>query len=249
MKDRQRAMQDKLVQTTFLQREEDRYHHTYDEELLQYEYVKAGDPRSIEESKRLFRTGITGKLSQDPLRDKKYLFVAATTLATRFCIEGGMKEETAYNLSDLYIQQADLCESVDAVDELHTEMIADFTRRMAEFRRSPGLSRPVRECMDYIYYHLHERIALEALAEYVSLSPTYLAALFKREAGVTIQHYVRAQRVQAAKDMLLYSDRSLTEIGQLLAFSSSSHFIRVFRQETGMTPKEFRLRNFRRHWS
>lgn len=210
MRDTQRAMQDKLVRETFHQREEDRYHHTYDEELLQYEYVKVGDPRSIEES---------------------------------------MKEETAYNLSDLYIQQADLCETVDAVNELHTEMIADFTRRMAELRRSPDLSRPVRECMDYIYYHLHERIALEALAEYVSLAPTYLAALFKREAGVTIQQYVRAQRVQAAKDMLLYSDRSLTEIGQLLAFSSSSHFIRVFRQETGMTPKEFRLRNFRRHWS
>ena len=97
-----------LVLAAFLQREEGRYHHTYEEELLQYEYLRDGDLRSIEESKRLFRTGISGHLSDDPLRDKKYLFVASITLATRFAIEGGMEAQSAYNLSDLYIQRMDV---------------------------------------------------------------------------------------------------------------------------------------------
>ena len=97
-------MNKELTYLSFLQREEEKYHHTYDEELLQYEYLRDGDLRSVEESKRLFRTGIAGKLSNDPLRDKKYLFVASTTLACRFAIEGGMEAQNAYNLSDLYIQ-------------------------------------------------------------------------------------------------------------------------------------------------
>lgn len=123
-------MKKELTYLAFLQREEETYHHTYDEELLQYEYLRNGDLRSIEESKRLFRSGISGKLSEDPLRDKQYLFVASTTLACRFAIEGGMEAQTAYNLSDLYIQKADRCRSVDEVCELQTAMITDYTEQL-----------------------------------------------------------------------------------------------------------------------
>ncbi|MDO5522149.1 MAG: helix-turn-helix domain-containing protein [bacterium] len=251
-----------LVYTTFLQREEERYHHSYDEELLQYEYVRDGDMRSIEESKRLFRTNINGKLSNDELRSKKYLFVASITLATRFCIEGGMDAQTAYNISDLYIQQVDLCPTVKDVYELQTAMITDFTYKMADIQthktcalentwvvpsNSSPLSKPIIECIDYIYYHLHLKITLQELADAVSLTPNYLATLFKKEKGITIQKYIRSKRIEAAKNMLLYSEYSITEIGEFLAFSSSSHFIKIFRSETGMTPKQFQKIYFRRH--
>lgn len=248
-----------LVHTIFLQREEARYHHTYDEELLQYEYVREGDLRSVEESKRLFRTGINGTLSSDPLTHKKYLFVASTTLATRFCIEGGLDAQEAYNMSDLFIQRLDSCHTVEAVDEHQTQMILEFTQRMAELHltgsepdtalsgASSGFRKPVMECMDYIYYHLHEKITLQALADAVGLTPNYLAALFKKEKGMTIQQYIRTRRMEAARNMLLYSDYTATEISAYLAFSSASHFIRIFREETGMTPKQYQQKNFRRH--
>lgn len=254
----------KLVYTTFLQREDARYHHSYDEELLQYEYVRDGDMRSVEESKRLFRTGIAGKLSNDPLTDKKYLFVASTTLATRFCIEGGLDPLEAYNMSDLFIQHLDSCHTVEEVNEHQTLMIIAFTQKMASLRNSDsssstplpeqsqsGVTKPIMECIDYIYYHLHEKITLQALSDAVGLTPNYLAALFKKEKGMTVQTYIRSRRIEAAKNMLLYSDYSATEISAYLAFSSTSHFIRVFRDETGMTPRQYLQKNFRKHtkWS
>ena len=116
-----------LVIASFLQREADIPHHTYDEELLQYEYLKNGDLRAVEESKKFFRSETMGKLSTDMVRNKKYLFVATTTLATRFAIEGGLEAQTAYNLSDYYIRQMDLRQDVPEINELHTEMITDFT--------------------------------------------------------------------------------------------------------------------------
>ena len=252
-----------LVHTTFLQREEARYHHTYDEELLQYEYVRDGDMRSVEESKRLFRTGINGTLSNDPLIHKKYLFVASTTLATRFCIEGGLDAQEAYNMSDPFIQQLDSCHTIEEVDEHQTLMIIGFTKRMADLHisrhttdappsgPSKEFTKSVMECMDYIYYHLHEKITLQDLADAVGLTPNYLAALFKKEKGMTVQQYIRSRRIEAAKNMLVYSDYSATEISAFLAFSSTSHFIRIFREETGMTPRQYQQKNFRRHtkWS
>ncbi len=113
----------KLTHTIFLQREHQLGHHSYDEEMRQYEYIKQGNMLGIEESKDMFTSSKTGVLSDDPLRSTKYLFVASMTLVTRFCIEGGMEAETAYTLSDLYIQQADQCTSVTAVETLHTEMV------------------------------------------------------------------------------------------------------------------------------
>lgn len=254
----------KLVYTTFLQQEENRYHHSYNEELLQYEYIRDGDLRSIEESKRLFRTGITGRLSDDPITNKKYLFVAATTLATRFCIEGGIDAQEAYNMSDLIIQKLDSCYSVEDVNELHTMMVKTFTQKMYDIHHlqnnivheknstnKSSLSKPVIECIDYIYYHLHSKITLKTLSDVVSLSPNYLASLFKKEKGITIQKYIRLRRIKAAKNMLIYSDYSSTEIGEFLAFNSNSHFIKVFHEETGLTPREYKLKNFRKHtkWS
>ncbi|MDS0526241.1 helix-turn-helix domain-containing protein [Clostridium sp. SHJSY1] len=254
-------IESKLIYTTFLQREKVHYHHSYDEELLQYEYVRDGDIRSIEESKRLFRTGIAGKLSEDPIFDKKYLFVASTTLATRFCIEGGMDEQEAYNMSDLFIQGLDKCFTVQDIYELQTNMITTFTEKMAAIHYSYQVSeqtcdsdsfnikysKPIRECMDYIYYHLHYKLTLQELANQVSLSPNYLAILFKKEKGITIQEYIRSKRIEAAKNMLLYSDYTQTEIGQFLAFSSSSHFIKVFKDQVGLTPKQYHKKYYRKH--
>ena len=246
-------MEKELIYQTFLQREEETYHHTYDEELLQYEYIRDGDMRSIEESKRLFRSNMTGKLSDDPVRDKKYLFVASTTLATRFAIEGGLPAETAYNISDLFIQKMDKCDSIDEIYETQSEMIAEFTQKVAENKNTAfdekqlAMSKPVLQCMDYIYYHLHEQISINTLADYADLTPNYLSALFKKEKGITIQQYIRKRRIDAAKNMLLYSHYCVTEISEFLAFSSPSHFIRVFKNETGITPKEYQTQNYRTH--
>ena len=248
----------RLIIANFLQRETHTYHHSYDEELLQYEYLRDGDLRSVEESKRLFRTGITGKLSDDPVRDKKYLFVASTTLATRFAIEGGMEAQSAYNLSDLYIQKMDTLKTIDEVYELQTDMITDFTSKLKELHRSDTvtlsdneINRPVYKVMDYIFYHLHEKITLADISAHVHMSPNYLNSLFRKEIGCTIQRYIRDKRIMTAKNMLLYSDYSESAISEFLAFSSTSYFIKIFHEMTGITPREYQRKYFRKHakWS
>ena len=50
--------------------------------------------------------------------------------------------------------------------------------------------------------------------------------------------------MEAAQNMLKFSDYTYAEISAILAFSSQSHFIRVFRKQTGYTPKEYRNKFF-----
>ena len=245
---------DKQVAVTeYLHREEDLYHHSYDEELLQYEYLRDGDLRSVEESKRIFRTGITGHLSDDPVRDKQYLFVAFATLATRFAIEGGIDAKEAYNISDSYIQTMDRLTDVEAICALQSKMMEELTVKVQQLKSrghsasASKISRQVWEAMDYIYYHLHERITVDDVASAVSLSPNYLNHLFSREKGLSLQKYIAARKIEAAKNMLQYSDYSVTRIASVLAFSTTSHFVSVFKKATGLTPRAYARQHFRTH--
>lgn len=96
-----------LFLTTFVQRENSLRHHSYDEEMLPYEYLKNGDLTGVELASKIFQSDSVGKVSDNPLRCYKYLFVACATLTTRFAIEGGLEGELAYTLSDMYINRVD----------------------------------------------------------------------------------------------------------------------------------------------
>lgn len=234
-----------LEYMAFINRENEYRHHTYDEEMLQYEYLKEGKIKAIEESIKMFSSSTVGVLSDNPINNIKYLFVASITLATRFAIEGGMEPETAYNASDLFIQKIDKCKSTNEVKDIHTEMFTFFTKHMNELQKKNIYSKPIVLCMDYVYYHLNEVINVTKLAEYVDLNPSYLSTLFKKEVGITITNYIIKKRIEAAKNMLKFSNYSYSDISSYLSFSSQSYFIRVFKNETGLTPKEYRHKYYR----
>jgi AraC-like DNA-binding protein len=81
------------------------------------------------------------------------------------------------------------------------------------------------------------------LKEKLSYDSAYLARLFAEVKGTTIEHYFIAQRIERAKEMLIYHDLSLTEIADQLHFSSASHLCNQFKKITGLTPAYFRQIN------
>ena len=235
----------KIYYQQFLNREQDVRHHRYDEEMRIHEQLATGDAKAIEKSMSMFTSKFVGHLSDDLVKQNKYLFIAAVTLITRFAISKGMEEEVAFITSDLYIQQMDKCEDVDSVLSLAREMFTFFSCKLSNLNKKCVFSHHIILCIDYIYYYLHEKITIEILAEHVGLNPTYLSDLFKKEMNQTISQYITSRRMEAAKNMLLYSDISYEEIASVLAFSSQSYFTKVFRKTYGLTPKEYKDRFFR----
>ncbi len=233
----------KLDDLIFNQRESNWSHYSYDLELSFYSKVCAGDVEAVEKDILVSNMKIHGSLSKNPLNNARYLFVASATLLTRHCINAGMDAMEAFACSDFFINQMDNCNTLEEIADIDIEMRLHYTRHMAQLNRSdknPVYSKPIYSCMDYIYNHLHEKISLNDLADYVSLSPNYLETLFKKETGITIQNYAINRKIDAAKRMLTYTEYSLTDIGNYLAFSSTSHFIKVFKERTGVTPKNFK---------
>lgn len=233
-----------LFHQEFVNRENNKRHHRYEEEMLQYDMLKAGDINGLRRSMQMWASSLPGHLCDDTLRNYKYMFVASITLATRFAIEGGMDEETAYNISDLYIQKMDRTKSKQELDTLYEDMWIFFTEKMATIRKVHVYSKPVLLCMNYIQTHLHEKLTVQRLAEYVNLNTNYLSVLFKKETQRTLTEYICDLRISSAKSMLKYSDADYSQIASTLAFSSQSHFTKVFREKTGFTPREYRTSCF-----
>ena len=227
--------------------EEEMLHRSPAEEYAFYEAVSSGDINAVRrncELRRFADPDGMGVLSRNPVTNMKYHFVVATALITRYCITAGMEMEQAFRLSDFYILKLDRLTTVDEVLDLHDKMSLDYTGKMRLLQRQ-NMSKPITECIEYIYVHIKEQ---KTLAAHTGLSGSYLSRLFKEEMGISISDFIREKKVEKAQHLLRYCDFSLIEIANYLSFSSQSHFIQTFHNLVGMTPKKYRDLYFSSNW-
>lgn len=231
----------------FLRKEENILRAPYNPEIEFYSVIRSGDTKKVHQFCQepfIHKEGL-GKLSENPLRNIRYHFVITIALIARYCIDGGLDVSTSYGLSDFYIQKADTCTTPEEINELHFTAVMDYTTRMKQLRKEKICSQQVAKCIDYIHDNLHTRITVDTLANYVNLNPSYLSRLFKKETGCSISEYIRNLKIDAAKNMLIYSEFSPSEIASILAFSDQSHFTETFRKYTGVTPRKFQTLHLR----
>lgn len=98
------------------------------------------------------------------------------------------------------------------------------------------------------YYQTNEAIELgipsvQYLAKELNLSSNYLSDLLKKESGKTAQEHIHLFVIERAKNTLLNSGKSISEIGYSLGFEYPQHFSNLFKSKTGMSPSEFRNLN------
>lgn len=93
---------------------------------------------------------------------------------------------------------------------------------------------------DYIREHCCEPIDMTMLAERFHISKSYMFKIFKMFTGYTPYQFLMQHRIKRAKQLLSNSSSSITQIASKTGFNDSSHFIRTFKEATGMTPGEYK---------
>ncbi len=232
------------VQKSFHTQEEQHGTYLFEQQML--EFVRRGDTERMRDFllTSVQREALTeGKLADEPLRQAKNLLIGGVTMIGKSgAIPGGMDIEQAYQLIDLYIQECEHLRSVDEVKNLQFNMLIDFTARVGQAKKPPGLSPEVYRCMQYISLHLSEPICLDDVAAQIGRSRAYITARFRREANCSILEYITACRLEEAKMLLNYTDRSVSEISDYLCFANQPYFSNVFRKRFGMSPVQYRKR-------
>ena len=240
LKDKKRTIEELLTKQLFFQREYSIYHLEYEKEMNFYKAVQKGDVELVKKLMLPLKNEKLGSLSKNSLQNLKYHLVVLISMLTRFSIEGGMNPESAYTLSDIYIQQVDLLSSEEETEKIHEKIIFDYTNRMAKIDKTFGLSKKVIKAMDYIYDNIQSKIRISDIAKKIDINPNYLCELFKKETGISINNFVKKKKIQAAEKLLIYEDFSVAELADIFGFASSSHFIETFKAETGLTPKAYK---------
>lgn len=69
---------------------------------------------------------------------------------------------------------------------------------------------------------------------------TYLANVFSEVKGITIQHFIIQNKIERAKELILYDELSLSEISYKLHYSSPAHLSNQFKKVTGLTPSFYK---------
>lgn len=206
-----------------------------------FQCIKEGDRDRLLELWKTLKTsyefGVLSKKSE--LRSQKGNAIAGITLATRYAIDGGLHAEMAYTMSDSYIQRLEELTTTAEIDRFLEQVLCRFADRVREAQQAK-YSKPINQCLHYIFAHLYERVSVADLAEFVSLTPRYLAQLFNTEVQMTIREYIQRAKVEEAKNLMNHTSHTLSEIYSLLNFSDQSHFTKVFKKYTGVTPKQFK---------
>ncbi len=228
--------------TNFLsaQRENEQPHAMFGTEAAFFESVVSGNSDTVHLLYSPLGGKGYGKLSSDPLRNLKYHLIITISMLTRYCIPGGMPQEEAFSLSDLYIQRVDAAQTEQQIRLLHYQVIRDFTGKMRRLQDNTQYSPLILKAMNYISIHLHSRIFVQDVADDAGVSAPHLSRLFQTEVHLSLSEYIAIKKIEAAKDLLQYTEQPASAISMLLNFSSQSYFIKVFQKYTGMTPKEFR---------
>ena len=99
-----------------------------------------------------------------------------------------------------------------------------------------------REILAFIQEHYAEKITLTMLAKEFHLSEKYISWYFKEHFAISFMQYVSHLRMTRAKDLLLSTEQSITEIALSSGYPSVNFFIRSFKEEHGITPLQYRKR-------
>lgn len=246
--DHLQAAKKNYVDKFFLDRETDVWHNSFQQEVREFDSIMNGDILKLKESWAEDYGGEVGRLADDELRNKKNLGIVIITLASRAAMRGGLHPEIGYSLSDAFSLEIERLNTSEDIKKLIRNAEMEYTLLVHELSKKSRIqpsvthSHPyVHKIQEFILKNLHKDLQISEIADILEVTPNYLSALFRKNTGKTIQTYMTEEKMKYAEQLLLYSERPISEISSSLGYSSQSYFGKVFKNFSGYAPSEYKM--------
>ena len=230
----------RTADTLYEKRADSIHNHSHEIESVIHEIIRTGRPEALaqlEFNESFANVGIIGPTA---LRQLKNTIIVSTTVATRAAIDGGLDTDAAYQLSDSFIQTAESLSDPDALYELMGRVAYTFAERVQEAQMPVSSDGMIQNAIRFIQQNVCEHITVEDVAEHVGFSRSYFSTYFKKELGFSVNAFITRCKMEEAKQLLKYTDKSVSVISSYLCFSSQSHFQTAFKKQYGVTPLKYR---------
>lgn len=121
-----------------------------------------------------------------------------------------------------------------------------ITGNMLSFLRQDRKNRVIQQAIEYIENNFAADISLDRVATAAGLSRFHFSRVFKRTTGSTYQSYLNRVRIEQAKMLLQNDALSVTDAGYAVGYSDLTHFERIFKKLTGVSPSRWRRNSERK---
>lgn len=232
--------QEKVSQVIFQRQEREVPHNPYDQELREMDSIRQGNVKMLEQSLGETYRGEVGQLAKNTVRQAKNIAICVIALASRAAISGGMIPEEAFSMVDGYIMRIEDMNNAVKIDAMMRQAEYQFAQCVSEIHKKREKNELVEHVKNYIYQNLHSEIVIGDIGKKIGANSSYLSDLFHKVEGITIQQYIRQEKIKLAENMLRYSEYDIREIANYLSFCSQSYFGSVFKAQTGMSPAQYR---------
>ncbi|MBZ5960315.1 MULTISPECIES: helix-turn-helix domain-containing protein [Leuconostoc gelidum group] len=180
------------------------------------------------------------------IRGEKNTLISYIAVLNRAIIQWGYPVESAFRLHNDLVQEVELSSQFSDFFQVIREVTWRYFNVIKNYRVTNFL--PLHERIhQYIKEHITESMTLDDIATRLNASKKLLNPAFKNEYGITITQFIRQVKIDAAKELLIASDLTLLDISNLLSFSTTTYFVKTFKEITGLTPKYFRQHFFDQH--
>lgn len=182
-----------------------------------------------------------GYVSKDMLKRHEYYSLTSIILTSRAAVDAGVSVETAYELSDIFMQQISEGTTIEEYNKVSLLAMVTFTKLVSDVKKNKKYPY-IDACKDYIARNLRKPFKISDIGPQIGVNNSYLSKKFAETEGMTINQYITMERCSHAANLLKYSDYELSEVAEYFCFSSHSHFGAQFKKIYGMTPSEYRQR-------
>lgn len=220
--------------------DEQDYENIYWQENRLLSMVEHGNTETLANFSDIHLPRYQWNLPTDNLEYLKYTSVVVLSLASRAAIRGGLSCDFSFRIEESYMKKIIILKTSESIGLLLAQALSDFTSHVAGLKLIHRSDNMLMEAIRYIQENCTQAITVSDVAARVGYSRTYLAKKFKEELHFTVSSFVMRCRLEHAKELLRYTDKSLSEISACLGFSSQSHFHKAFREAFSVTPLVYR---------
>ncbi len=144
------------------------------------------------------------------------------------------------NFGRIYANDLILCYLKEIIIRLlRTQQVETVVQTVPKESRPAVENTIISAAEEYVKEHLSQRITVSEIAAAIPVSETYLSALFKKNTGESLNHYINSQKLNLAKEYITSGRYTFTQIAQMLGYNSVHYFSQSFKRYLGLTPSEY----------
>lgn len=207
-----------------------------------FSLIAKGNPNSLKQLIDKIPLGILPVPNGNSIRSEKNYCIVLIEKISLFTIQMGLSIQKSLSMRRFFIEEVEKQDTLIDVLTIRDSAIIHFTEAMHDIS-AETYSLSIRKIIQYIELHIYDALTLTEIAQHFYISETNLRRTFKNEVGVSIGSYIQQQKIIAAKFLLL-SDMPPNQVAKTLQFHDASHFGKIFKKHTQMTPLQFQKQKF-----